>query len=663
MQIRLIILSWLISTAACAATNLVYHAPANIPAYKIAEAEEIYQNSRHQTLRPALNSPRRDPILGETSVAGSTFTDYWTNGVCGRMIIVDRLGEVHITYMDGYDSSQSRRQQKYNWLSQGEWLDADGVLVSPGTRSGFGSIALSPDDEQRGIVFCHSEGIINHITSIMCIDFGHGWGAFEVVRLPDYPDSNGSCIWPQGVISPRGRIHVAYNRRNAALLSYTSTRWSENLPNFPEIPVEISPMSINAYRIARSLNSERAAIVFSKSRVGIPAPPEWERFAAYQQNNDIWLAKTDDGRNWNFNRPTNITNCIAVDANREGDLAYGDTFRPFVNFDVIFDPDDFIHIVFEARGMWELPVYNPDEDRPPIRGMTVDASYLFHWSERDSIISAVADGWFTQQIRNENDSLLLWPQPGAWKSNVCAPTLGFDDNGDLYCVFNYYPREDYNNYVDPHPNFPNIIVGRCHGEIAVTVSEDNGRSWYYPTMITETHTPLAEPGEAMCEVYPTMNEDIDRDLHIFYLLDREAGSAIQDEVAQNTLNEVIYHRVPCDLVRRDSIWVGPNFHVDLPIQSAKHQADWTLAGFRIDNIRPNPFNSRAVIAFELRNKQNIELAVHSIDGRQTAVLFTGESAAGRHQVQWNADHLPAGLYFVRLSAENSSALKKVAIIK
>ncbi len=641
--------------------NTIYRAPANLPAYKIASPEEIMEQSLVRT-PVVITEPRRDPVIGQTFCAGQTYTDYWTNGVCGRMIEVDRISDVHITFMDGFDVQQSRRQQKYNLFSDGNWLDGDGVQVSPGTRSGFGSIALSPDDDQKGVVFCHSEGILNQITSIICIDFGHGWGAFEVYPLPNYPEENGSCIWPQGVISPRGRIHTVYNKRDASLLSYTTAQWSDE-PDFPDVPITISPMSINAYRIARSPRSERAAIVWSKSRVGIPAPPEWEGFAAYQLNNDLWLAKTNDGRNWNFNNPTNITNCIATDANLEGDLAYGDTLRPFVNFDVIFDPDDYIHIVFEARGMWEMPVYDPDEDRPPVEGMTVDASFLFHWSERDCTITPVADGWFSQQVRDEEDNLLKWPQPGAWKSNVCAPSLGYDDDGNLYCVFNYYPYGDYNDYVDPNPNFPDIVVGRCNGEIAVTVSEDNGQSWYYPTMITETRTPLCEPGEAMCEVYPTMNEVVDDYLHIFYLLDREAGSAIQDEVAQNTLNDVIYHRVPRQLVRRDSIWEGPNFHVDLPIASVKKLPKWTPDGYRINYISPNPFNNTAIISFELRYKQNIKLSIFNIAGQKVKEIYTGELSEGEHKMKIEADYLPAGLYLVYLTSSNSKMVSKVVLVK
>jgi hypothetical protein len=47
------------------------------------------------------------------------------------------------------------------------------------------------------------------------------------------------------------------------------------------------------------------------------------------------------------------------------------------------------------------------------------------------------------------------------------------------------------------------------------------------------------------------------------------------------------------------------------------------------------------------------------------VLVNGQKEMGRHQVQWNVDGIPAGVYFYRLStADNQqSAIGKLVVVK
>ncbi len=624
------------------------------PAYKLIGPNDPLPGEIRFTPPRPLPPGRDDVIVGEQLEAGNTWYDYQSNGCVGKMIAVDEQGGVHVTWMDGYSSDNAgTRQQKYNYYADGAWIEEDGIQAPPGSRSGYGSIALSREEEQRALIFCHAILVAGQEpTGVVLIDFGRGFGAFESFPTPNYADTR--VLWPQGIVSPDEIIHVVGNRSDAGMISYTGTEFAGGQPSFPDVPIEVSPTSLNTYRIAQSPNSERAAITWIASRTGIPAPAEWDGFLAYQINNDLWLAWTDDGVEWNFDNPLNVTNVIPPNPDLEGDESYGDTLRPFITHDVIFDENDMIHIIFDTRGMWEMAIYDPEVDRPPIDGMTLDASILFHWTEEDCTFSPVADGWFSQQIRDENDSLVIWPQPGAWKSNVCAPSLAYAPNGDLYCVYNYYPYDDYNDYVDN--------AGRSHGDVNVAVSTNNGASWYYPTMLVQTLSQLPEPGQGMCEEYPTVAEKVDEDLHILYILDHEAGTSIQDENANNTLNEVYYLRVPIDEVARDSIYEGPAFHVVPPV-SVHDDGVSAPSQFRLAGAYPNPFNNTARIEYDLEVRQDIELALYSTNGQKVAALFAGESLPGRHQVMLNAVELPTGIYIVRLSNGVSASTMKVALIR
>ncbi len=651
----------LLFSTAHAERAAVGRAPANTPADRILMPGEYIDLSQNRVISGDYrHTPRRDSVIGETFLAGESYYDYQTNGCVGKMVAFDSDGGIHVTWMDLYNTNinNGNRHQKYNFLEDDEWLEEDGVQVDNGDRGGYGCLWLTEEEEQRAMIFYHNV-LQGDLTAMCGIDIERGIGAFVSAALPNYPER--LTAWPQGVMTSEGVIHTIMNVSNARMISYTFGSVDRNgEPVFEEdSPFEVSETHLNSYRIARSPHSERVAMTWQYPRTGIPAPEGWDGYLAYQMNNDIYMAVSDDGDDWDFDNPINVTNCIPPQLDYEDDRLYGDTLRPYSTHDIIFDEDDNIHVVFEVRGLWENPL--AEEGELLWDGLTVDASFLFHWEEETEEVTPVANGWFNQWIYDEDnpDSVILAPIPGAWKSNVCNPSLAYDENGDLYCVFNYYPYGDYMN--------PDLDGGRCNGDVAVTVSEDNGETWFYPTMVVETPSLLAEPGEGECETYPTLAERIDDNLHIFYELDLSAGNAVQDEGAEVTLNPFMYQRIPKDEILRDSIWDGSEtwegglkFHVPL---SVDEEHVWTPDGFRLNSVYPNPFNSRTVIQFENRIKQEATITAYSLDGRKVADVFSGIVLTGRHEVTWDAAGMPAGVYIVRLESGNSQTSVRVALVK
>ncbi len=70
---------------------------------------------------------------------------------------------------------------------------------------------------------------------------------------------------------------------------------------------------------------------------------------------------------------------------------------------------------------------------------------------------------------------------------------------------------------------------------------------------------------------------------------------------------------------------------------------------------PNPFDHQTTIEFTVAETGNANLVVYSIDGKEVGTLFKGEAIADEvYDVQFNAEHLPAGMYIVELSAANGS---------
>jgi hypothetical protein len=84
---------------------------------------------------------------------------------------------------------------------------------------------------------------------------------------------------------------------------------------------------------------------------------------------------------------------------------------------------------------------------------------------------------------------------------------------------------------------------------------------------------------------------------------------------------------------------------------------------------PNPFNPETVIPLLLPEHAEIELTVYNILGQSVRTLYKGKLEAGRHYIAFNGsdpsgNHLPSGLYFIRLTTNKGhNFVKKMVLIK
>ena len=85
--------------------------------------------------------------------------------------------------------------------------------------------------------------------------------------------------------------------------------------------------------------------------------------------------------------------------------------------------------------------------------------------------------------------------------------------------------------------------------------------------------------------------------------------------------------------------------------------------FTLNQNYPNPFNPTTVISYELPQSANVRLEVYDMAGRQVATLVSGQVAAGRHTVNFDASRLSSGVYLYRLQAGSSVQTRKLTILK
>ncbi len=78
---------------------------------------------------------------------------------------------------------------------------------------------------------------------------------------------------------------------------------------------------------------------------------------------------------------------------------------------------------------------------------------------------------------------------------------------------------------------------------------------------------------------------------------------------------------------------------------------------------PNPFNPVTNISFAVAETGFVTLKVYDVTGSEVAQLVNGELNAGTYNFDFNASHLPSGIYFYKLAADNYSETKKMILIK
>jgi hypothetical protein len=78
---------------------------------------------------------------------------------------------------------------------------------------------------------------------------------------------------------------------------------------------------------------------------------------------------------------------------------------------------------------------------------------------------------------------------------------------------------------------------------------------------------------------------------------------------------------------------------------------------------PNPFNPVTNIRFELEKQMTVRIDVFDVAGRHVASLCNEEFPPGVHDVSWAASNAASGVYFVRLTAGDRVATRRVLLLK
>jgi len=86
-------------------------------------------------------------------------------------------------------------------------------------------------------------------------------------------------------------------------------------------------------------------------------------------------------------------------------------------------------------------------------------------------------------------------------------------------------------------------------------------------------------------------------------------------------------------------------------------------GILLSQNYPNPFNSSTVISYSLPISASVSIEIYNILGRKVDRLLNLRQQAGSHQVIWNADNYPSGIYFYIIQAGDIAKTNKMMLVK
>jgi subtilisin family serine protease len=85
--------------------------------------------------------------------------------------------------------------------------------------------------------------------------------------------------------------------------------------------------------------------------------------------------------------------------------------------------------------------------------------------------------------------------------------------------------------------------------------------------------------------------------------------------------------------------------------------------YSISRPFPNPFNPMIHFNVSIFQQSNITLTIFDIYGKEVERLWSNNIEKGVYPIQWNADGVSSGVYFINLNGKNGSVNRKICLQK
>jgi len=115
--------------------------------------------------------------------------------------------------------------------------------------------------------------------------------------------------------------------------------------------------------------------------------------------------------------------------------------------------------------------------------------------------------------------------------------------------------------------------------------------------------------------------------------------------------------------------ISDTFYVTVqPVVGVEEDPESLTRSFQLLQNYPNPFNPTTTIAFNLPATQKVNLTIFSLNGERVKTLISQQLHSGEHQISWDGTNsanqrVSSGIYLYRLSAENYTSIRKMALLR
>ena len=88
-----------------------------------------------------------------------------------------------------------------------------------------------------------------------------------------------------------------------------------------------------------------------------------------------------------------------------------------------------------------------------------------------------------------------------------------------------------------------------------------------------------------------------------------------------------------------------------------------IEDYKLCQNYPNPFNPATSISYTMPEDGFVELKIYNSLGQEIETLINKRMYAGIHQVIWNAQNVPSGVYIYKMTVNNFSQMNKMVLLK
>ena len=93
-----------------------------------------------------------------------------------------------------------------------------------------------------------------------------------------------------------------------------------------------------------------------------------------------------------------------------------------------------------------------------------------------------------------------------------------------------------------------------------------------------------------------------------------------------------------------------------------NNVEYNVNSFTLNNLYPNPFNPSTEINYSVLNNGDVSVKVFNLMGQEVAELYNGYQSIGDYKLNWNADNIASGVYFIQMFHSDGQVEKLKAVL-